>query len=497
LAPPSTGPFTDITAAYGLDQAQAPQVAGFDTDCEVARFMTAGAAVVDINEDGWPDLYLPRLDLADRLMINLQGEGFEDRATEYGLDLGGDSGAPVFFDRDGDGDLDLLLSSPTTNPRLFDRQGPRFVPVPDAAGLTVDPVPQGECSRMFGASLGDPDGDGDLDLITAAWLDSGRSHLFINDGQGRFQQRSAEWGLQLDEDAVLTPVFVDLDADGDEDLVAISDFADTRIFDNRGGRFVDITQTSTLARIHDGMGADLGDVDGDGRVDLFVGGICFERPSGCLDASGWTGNHLFMNRGGGEFESQAAQAGVQRAGWAWGSTFFDPDLDGDLDLAVSNGYGAFLEFENTATQVFENDGQARFAATEWGIDDIEQGRAALAFDFDLDGDEDLLIVHHGAPPVLYRNDLPKTQVSLQVRVNLGPMNPRGLGCEVRLSRPDGPTQVRLIGGHSHFGAHALAEARFAVPSREGPYSLEVWLHGQLQHRRALDALPPSGCLTVP
>lgn len=498
VSPPSTGAFTDVTEAWGLLEPQATAQAGLQDDCETARFMTGAVAVGDVTQDGWPDLYLPRLGLPDRLMINQRGAGFEDRAPEAGLDLAQDSGGSLMFDRDGDGDLDLLVTSPTVLPRLFDNDGRgHFSEVAGAAGIQVPSLEPGACARMFGASLGDPDGDGDLDLVTAAWLDSDRSRLFENDGQGHFQDMSAAWGLDLSSTALLTPIFLDLDLDGDEDLLAVSDFDHTRIYSNDGaGRFNDSTATSTLARIHDGMGADVGDVDGDGDLDLFVGGICFARPSGCLDTSGWTGNHLFMNRGGGDYASRAAQAGVQSSGWAWGSTFFDPDLDGDLDLAVSHGYEVFLEFQGQPTALFENTGAAVFGEA-WGLSGDGQGRAVLAFDVDQDGDQDLLVVHHYDPPRLFRNDLDKGHAHLTVTVDLGPMNRQGLGAQVVLRAPDRPAVRRLIGGHSHFGAHGPAEAWFGGLNGTGPFTVEVWVGGQRVHQVQLAQLPESGRLALP
>ncbi len=495
ISPPSTGPFTDVTQAWGLDAPQATEVAGFENNCAVAHFMTAAVAVADVNADGWLDLYLPRSDLPDRLMINQGGQGFEDHAMQAGLALTEAGGGSVFFDRDGDGDQDLLRTSPAGPPRMFDNDGSGvFTEVPNVAGVIVSNIPAAGCARMFGASLADIDGDGDLDLLTAAWEGSPRSRLFENDGRGYFEDITEAWGLDLDNTAVLVPTFLDLDADGDLDLLAVADFDETRVYENVAqSNFRDITATSTLARIHDGMGVDLGDIDGDGDFDLFVSGICFARRSGCLDTSGWTGNQLFERTVTG-FEVTATATTIQNAGWAWGATFFDPDLDGDLDLAVSNGYGAFLEFERTPTQLFENDGQGGFRARseDWGIKDAGQGRAVLAFDMDGDGDDDLLVIKHGAPPVLYRNDMPAVGAHLRVYVSLGAMNPKGIGAEVRLRGASGPTIVRQITANSRFGAHAVPVALFGGLESDQSYEIEVWVSGVMKYHAELSPLPASG-----
>jgi len=488
--PPSTGPFTDVTGHYGLDAPQAAFRSGIGTDCDTARFMTAAAAVGDVNGDGWPDVYLPRLGLPDRLLVNLGGRGFEDRAAAAGLDLEGDSGTSVLFDRDADGDLDLLVTSPTELPRLFDNDGAgAFTEVRGAGGIVVPGVEPGDCARMFGASVADVDGDGDLDVLTAAWTEADRSRLFRNDGAGRFEDMSAEVGLDLSQVALLSPACLDLDGAGDLDLAALADFDHTRIFEQgAGGRFVDVTATSTLARVHDAMGADLQDVDGDGAFDLFVTGICFSWNGRCLDATGWTGNHLFAPAGGATVDVTDA-AGVRAAGWAWGSAFFDGDLDGDLDLVVTNGYEGFVELERTPTALFDNDGAGRFVdrAAEWGVQDELQGRAVVPFDFDGDGDEDLLVVNHADPPVLYRNDLAPADASLEVRVAL-PNNPFGVGAEVHLVDAAGQRRVRLVHGNSRFGGIPEPIARFGGVDRGAAYTLEVRVGGEMLGSRSLE--PP-------
>ena len=126
-------------------------------------------------------------------------------------------------------------------------------------------------------------------------------------------------------------------------------------------------------------------------------------------------NPLFMNTGQGLFLDQAATSGVDLAGWGWGTTFFDLENDGDQDLMVVTGYYQVV-FPN---YLFRNDlsgGSAVFnnVAAAVGMDDTREARGVVAFDYDRDGDEDLLVVRYHGPPLLLRNDLPSVNAWLTV-----------------------------------------------------------------------------------
>lgn len=468
VEPVLEGLFPDVTSAYGLGGPQAVDP-GYDAQgCGLVRFMTAGASVVDVDGDGWLDVFVPRLGLPDRLMRNVEGRTFVEIGPAWGVANPDDTSSGTFFDMDGDGDLDLYTTG-AAGARLYRHEGDGYVEVPDAGGATL-PVVDG-CAAAFGAAVGDVDADGDLDLFTAAWEDRPGSRLFVNDGTGRFTDATSAWGLDaLDEAAMLVPTPVDVDGDRDLDYLAIADFADTRIYRQAGLQFEDVTGTSTLARVRDGMGVDLGDVNGDGHLDLFTSGICLPGRRGCRDVTGWTGNHLFLGDGAGGFVDTTTVAGVEDARWAWGAAFWDPDGDGDLDLLVTSGYDVFLDFQDTPLRAFENDGTGRFVdrAVDWGLDDERgQTRAVIPFDVDRDGDEDLLIVRHGGPPSLRLNQLVSGGAPVVVRVP----GAAAYGTRVRLIGADG-AQIGLLGGHSRYLSHGPREVRFAAPGLP-PYRVEV------------------------
>ncbi|MEQ9498854.1 MAG: CRTAC1 family protein [Deltaproteobacteria bacterium] len=467
---PYVGPqFEDVTARSGLgtDDPPAP-----DDGCDIATYMTRGGAVGDVDGDGHLDLVLPHPGGPDLLYLG----------TPSGFVLGeldGANGAgALLFDADGDGDLDLFVTSVGLfPPRFYDNDGGRFVEVD--RGIEVGTDPNG-CHHLFGASAADFDGDGDLDLFTAAWVDADGSRVFVNDGRGHFTDASVRLGDAAREAAGLVPFPADLDDDGDIDFVLASDFHYTRHYVGRGdGTFEDVTRTSTIPRIQDAMSVAAGDVDLDGDLDLFFSGICHTVADTCNDAFNWTGNRLFLADGD-DYEDATVETGALDAGWAWGSALFDADLDGDLDLAVTNGYDFLARFERDPIDFFDNDGTGRFVerAAEVGLDDDRQTRSVIPFDYDEDGDLDLLVLATDGPPRLYENHAEGR--ALVVRLAQPGPNPYAIGARVFVELEDGRRLRRDLLRSSNY--LSLGPPRLHFGLGESPVEgIEVtWPDGETQ-----------------
>jgi len=243
-------------------------------------------AHADITGDGALDVMISG-DGQDRLLINDGAGGFRDE-TEQRIPREAAVAQDVeFFDADGDGDLDLVLGL----------EGGHALWINNGRGVYSDesrarlPVPGNVEARKV--TPADVDGDGDLDLYFAHVNWQGREpqdRLYINDGRGRFTDESAS---RLPADALLSldAEFGDLDADGDLDLVQ-GNRGSVRIFLNDGqGRFSDVTATALGAEI-DGssIAVELGDFDGDGRLDIFLGQLANQN-----DPNGF--DRLLINRG--------------------------------------------------------------------------------------------------------------------------------------------------------------------------------------------------------
>jgi hypothetical protein len=222
-------------------------------------------------------------------------------------------------------------------------------------------------------TAGDIDGDGDLDLFATQYKrsyvdgqmptpyydanDGFPSYLLVNDGSGRFSDATIEAGLGGKRfRRCYSSSFVDLDEDGDLDLMVVSDFAGIDLYENQtepGGRiqFSEATGNWVGGRHLFGMAHTFGDYNLDGELDFYAIGMSSttarrldsmkltrnDRPEVAkMRAAMGYGNRMYLKRGN-RFEAPDFAPSVARTGWSWGTTSFDFDNDGDSDIYVANG----------------------------------------------------------------------------------------------------------------------------------------------------------------
>ncbi len=512
LAPPAGAAppvFTDVTAAAGVSYVQhVPRVA---PDCAFAGFMcpadvmTGGAAVADVDGDGWLDLFVTRLYEPDLLFLN-QGDGtFTDGTAAAGLD-GFDlhSNGAAFGDVDNDGDPDLYVTTTgDTRHYLFVNDGSgHFTEEALARGAAVsNAFPHYGTSPTFG----DYDRDGFLDLYVAEWRGDSMAPgapsnavLLHNRGRqglaGHFEDVTAAAGVSVEGipnnngtpgHYAFTGIFADADADGWPDLLIAGDFGTSRLFWNDGdGTFTDGTVAAGVGSDENGMGTDVGDVDGDGDLDWFVTAI-YDTDPGCPADPSWgcTGNRLYRNEGGRSFSDATGSAatGLRDGGWGWGASFLDYDNDGDLDLVMTNGVDfpddpSDAAFNADAMRLWRNDGGGTWTAVAAasGVTDTGSGKGLLPFDYDGDGDLDVFVVNNISGGLLLRNDGGNANDWLRVRAQGRLSNRDSMNARVRVTpTPGAPPQVHEIGGRSHYLAQGETTAHFGLGPGPGPAVHEV------------------------
>ncbi|MBO0933853.1 VCBS repeat-containing protein [Fibrella aquatilis] len=443
---------------------------------QTARLTTTdwvmGVSVVDVNNDGWLDVYLnvagPERAIRghNRLFINggLGKTGvpvFTEQAAAYGLAAESFNVQSAFFDYDRDGDLDMYLMTNQVNGVDKNMVVPPGYPV--TRGATTD--------RLY-ENLGVSDSLG---------------HPVFVDVSARVGIRHEGYGLGLS--------IADLNADGWPDIYVANDFmTNDHLYinqpDKAGKRvFTDQCQTGQRHQSYNGMGVDVADINNDAWPDVLVvdmlpqtnqrrkttiAGMNYEKfllESQAGYVPQFMRNTLQLNRGNGpagvQFSDIGQLAGVHATDWSWGPLLADFDNDGLRDLYITNGFVkniTDLDFANyqaaetmfgsqqvrndqqqaltkrltgvsVSNYVFRNTGQLTFTdeTENWGINRPSYSNGAVYADLDSDGDLDLVTSNINEPAYLYENRAnkrPDAATFLTIKLLGSPQNRQGIGSTV-------------------------------------------------------------------
>ncbi len=423
--------FEDISAKAGIQKFH-----GWST----------GVNVIDVNKDGWDDIYVCRSGPSDNmdrhrnlLWINNKDNTFSEKSKEYGLDFTGYSTQSIFFDLENDGDLDMYL---VTHPSKFGEKVNTQQIIDDyKKGLVV------------------PD------------------QLFRNDN-GHFKNISDDVKL-FDIGFGLGVEACDFNNDGLTDLYIGNDYDEGDImYINQGdGTFKNEINAYLRHTSNFTMGLDIADFNNDGLLDIYTLDMAFEtherskRNMGSMDIEkfynrvklGWhyqyMHNNLHLNTGAGSYSEIAQLLRVNKTDWSWSSLFVDFDLDGNQDLFVTNGYkrdtkdndfnqntkklkkqkgGAGLTVDEILgvfpsqkirNYIFKNNGHLNFerANSDWGLNEFINSNGAAYVDMDNDGDLDLVLNNIDEVASVYENinknnnylviETPEHQVKIELRNN--------------------------------------------------------------------------------
>ncbi len=515
--------FTDVTLEAGVTHTHtAPEPL---LDKSEPKDMVGGAVAEDFDGDGWLDLFVLRGGEAPSVLYMNQRDGaFAEEAALRGADLPTRYGvAAAAADYDNDGDIDIVVAS---------QQAPHYLLINDGSGrFSVNDTMLTE-PKMFATSpsWGDVDNDGTLELALGEWNpETARNYdaatkssndlsqatggnpliggdrlsplfLYANDGQGQLEPYQFRTGRGIDL-WTFAPRFADLDGDGLTDLAVVADYGMSRIYRNVGdGMFQIQRSASPTFTDENGMGSAIGDYDNDGDLDWFVSSI-FGQDNPDKGVFGGTGNRLYRNESEMTFADLSAEAGIRDGGWGWAASFGDLDNDGDLDLYHVNGWvqrqseGSPDEFNNQPGRLFENGGYLGFheVAEQTGSADKGQGRGAILFDYDNDGDLDIFITNNheyasdgGEPvrapatPTLLRNDTPTTNRWLKVTLEGGPpLHSHGIGSRIYVTT-NGLTQMRELHASTNFVTQEPGRiAHFGLGGAKTVDEIRVeWVNGQ-------------------
>ncbi len=432
--------FEDITAAAG--------VAGYDG-------WKTGAAMADVNGDGFLDIYLCYSGKGDpekrrnQLFINSPEGVFREQAREYGLDDPSYSTHAAFFDFDLDGDLDMYLLNhnvtviksiefetvkdqrhPFAGHKFFRNDNGKFTDISAAAGIKGNPLQFG-----LGISVADINQDGWPDIyVTNDYVEP--DYLYINNRNGTFTDRMTDYMQHISYFSMGCDVN-DFNNDGWPDIYTLDMLPE----DNKRQKLL------------------YGPDNYEHYALMVLNGFYFQNMR----------NMLHLNNGNGTYSEIGQVAGISNTDWSWSPLFADYDNDGWKDLFVTNGYYRdytnrdFLKYKGdyyfekakakekadtfhlvstmTSTPLhnylFRNNGDLTFSdkSVEWGFQAPTFSNGAAYADLDNDGDLDLAVNNQNATASLFRN-LAREQVPehhyLQLVLAGAGKNTRAVGARVRV-----------------------------------------------------------------
>ncbi len=488
-----------------------------DAIMPLAASMGAAVSIVDFDHDGWPDIYVVNSAVGSKnaLYRNQRDGTFKDVAAELGIaDVNqagtGVSMGAVWGDYDNDGYEDLLLIK-WGRPELFHNDGGHgFTRVTEQAGLP--PWVNANTALWF-----DYDGDGLLDFFIGGYyseaidlwhLDTtrimpdsfeyakngGRKYLFHNLGNGKFEEVSAQLGIESRRWALASGA-ADLRGTGHPDLFIANDYGVSELYFNDGKRFHEVgEQTGVGFAPKSGMDVAFGDILNQGRFAVYVSNI---SENGILIQ----GNNLWMPKEGTagatlKYENLAREFGVELGGWSFGAQFGDFNNDGNLDLFVTNGYisldrnrSYWYDYSKVAggnsaiigdaahwpafdgrslagyqaKRVWLNDGAGRFVdvAQAVGVNDIYDGRSVALADLWNRGVLDVVVANQRGPLLIYRNTVDPQNAWIELELEGTASNRSAIGAQVMLFW-NGQQQVQEVSGGSGFSAQNQRRLHFGL-----------------------------------
>jgi hypothetical protein len=524
-APPVN--FVDIAARAGLTART--EAGGEKAKKYIIETTGAGAAAVDVDNDGWPDIFLvqgsrlegfpPGQEPTSHLYRNNRDGTFTDITQKAGVGLTGWGQGVCAGDYDNDGWVDLFVTFWGHNVLLHNNGDGTFTDVTKKAGLW-----QANVNWSTGCAFLDYDRDGHLDLFITHYVDLDLAHtpapgandacqwkdipvmcgprglkgtysqLYRNNGDGTFTDVSDKSGVSKTPPFYCFTVLTgDFDNDGWPDIFVVCDSTPNLFFhNNRNGTFTETAVPAGLAFNDEGheqagMGADAADYDGDGWLDIVKTNFSDDSPT------------LYRNHRDGTFSDETLEAGLGKSMQflGWGTLFVDVDNDGWPDLFMANGHvypevdskGLNVTFrERKALYWNEHNGKFKDISLDAGpgITTPFNSHGVAAADFDNDGSVEILVNNsHDRPSLLRNNGAHGNWILLRLIGVKSNRDAIGARVTVRVGPHQQTQEVRSGGGYisqSDFRLH------FGLGAATQVDSVEIrWPSGLVEHLDHLNA----------
>jgi enediyne biosynthesis protein E4 len=462
-----------------------------------------GAAVLDFNQDGFEDVYITGGMRPDVLYRN-NGDGtFTDVLNSSGISTGSfvtQGVASADINKDGHRDLIITTITRKDTTRIIPR-AENLLFISNGDGTFRNATKEFRIDRLMsfstGASFGDINQDGFPDLFIGNYFQNYEGSLkVINDATIVNSSQTSEPYLLINREGRYFSnatydydvkfkgfgfggVFTDYDNDNDLDLYVNNDFGykakPNVLLQNNfpDESFDDVSKDAAMDLKINAMGTAVGDYDNNGFMDYYVTNIRFNR--------------FMVNNGKNVFEDKAKAVGMDFVSISWGANFADFDNDTDLDLFVANGDLNPNDVPMADYFFINENGRFREVAPQVGVNDYGIGRGSVVFDYDNDGDLDILVVNQkpvNEYPVeshckLFRNESAKSNwIKVQLKGKGSDSN--GIGSRVEVVAG----KVRMIreidGGSSHLSQSSTI-AHFGIGSAQSVDSVIIkWTNGEKQ-----------------
>ena len=538
--------FTDITSDAGLGfEHRSSRWLGEFRHKQVKTpptFSGGGVAAEDIDGDGHVDVLLVG-GAGNALLMNTGRGGFVDITGEAGLDYRRSDGTtaeprkPIIADFDNDGRQDILITYANDDHRLYrNLGGRRFDDVSASAGL-------GGAGLIGGpATVFDFDGDSLLDIYIGYfgnYLDGAfpaqdrdnhaalPNRLFRNLGGMAFEDVTAASGTG-DQGWTQAVSHLDFDRDGRQDIVVANDYGLNAFFRNLGdGRFTNLAPKFGMDKALHSMNVGVTDINLDGYPDVYISNIAtlvkdnkytFPDVNTPLDFDLYAMSGMLVKEADtffiseqeeGEFSGYVLSGDVERGatstGWAWDAEFLDFDHDGDDDLYLVNGtndYNAFsmiarngqkgesaeallLSHSRESNVLFRNEeGKLKNRSDESGADFVGNSRSTAFFDFDEDGDLDIVVNNFHSPATLLRNNSEQRAGRwLKIKLLGDPQtgsNRDGIGAKIEVRSKEGLSNSRIVQGGSGYLSMNPKQQHFGVGGAQAVDVEVTWPSGEKQ-----------------
>jgi len=427
--------FDDVAAQIGVDYSYGDSEYG------------GGVSFADFDNDGWDDITYASENGVD-LYFFKNTNGVFNLVNFNGISNTSKAKQVIWVDYDNDGDKDFFVTAIEDKNAFYSNDGEmNFTDISSTIGIFQTDL------FTYGASFGDIDNDGDLDLFISNRSPEDHNYLYRNDS-GIYVDITGTSGISLEGQLSFCSIFFDYDKDGLQDIYVSNDKEENinRLYKNLGdGVFQDVSESSNAGVDVSAMSTTLGDFNNDGWFDIYITNTPFSQVSSIQ------GNVLLKNNGDGTFTNVATETGTSFDSVGWGSVFLDADNDGLLDIYVSsseNGNGSLI----SSAFYHQQDDETFTIPQDIGFNtDLRESYTNAIGDINNDGKPEIVVGNDTDNNFLWQNNTLNENNWLKVKLEGVVSNKDGIGNTIEIN-VDGQSQYRYtLAGEGYLSQNSFYE----------------------------------------